>query len=62
MARSFAKLMSLLKPKWCWAQFSMRSPLLLITAICVGLGAWVVPAERHRRAVAAVEVLGRRLV
>jgi hypothetical protein len=38
-------------------QFSLRTVLLLVTVSCVGLSLWIVPAERQRRAVAAIEAL-----
>lgn len=44
-----------LKPKWRWLQFSMRTVLVVVGVLCVALSLWVVPAERQRRAVAAIE-------
>jgi hypothetical protein len=41
-----------------WVQLSLRTVLLLVTLLCVALSLWVVPAERQRRAVAAIEPLG----
>ena len=43
------------KPKRRWLQFSIRTVLLLVTLLCVGLSLWVAPAERQRRAVAAID-------
>lgn len=48
----------MIKPKRHWVQFSLRACLLLVTLISVALSMWVVPAERQRRAVAAVSALG----
>lgn len=45
------------KPKRRWLQFSIRTVLVLVTLLCVALSLWVVPAERQRRAVAAIEAL-----
>ena len=41
-----------------WLQFSFRSLLVLVTLLCVALSLWVVPLERRRRAVTAIEALG----
>src|SRR5215469_7084776 len=46
-----------LKPRRRWAQFSLRTVLLIVTASCAALSLWVVPAERQRRAVVAVRAL-----
>lgn len=46
------------KSKRRWVQFSLRTVLLLVTLLCVALSVWVVPAERQRRAVQAIEALG----
>lgn len=35
-------------------QFSLRMMLVLVTVLCVALSIWIVPAERQRRAVAAI--------
>lgn len=51
----------LLKPTRRWAQFSLGTMLAMVTALCVALGMWIVPAERQRRAVAAIEALGVEL-
>jgi len=61
MAKSLAKLLSMLTPKRRWAQFSLATMLLVVTVLCVGLSlvvAVVVPAERQRRAVVAIKALG----
>jgi hypothetical protein len=58
MAKPLAKLMPLLKPKRRWLQFSLGTAFLVVTALCVGLSLWVVPAQRQRRAVKAIEALG----
>jgi hypothetical protein len=39
-------------------QFSLRTGFLLVTLLCVGLSMWCIPAERQRRAVAAIKKLG----
>ena len=41
-----------------WLQFSIRTLLVLVTLLCVALSLWIVPAERQRRAVEAIEKLG----
>lgn len=46
------------KPKRRWIQVSLRTVLALVTLLCVVLSVCVVPAERQRRAVAAIEALG----
>ncbi|MGH7134315.1 MAG: hypothetical protein ACREHD_01160, partial [Pirellulales bacterium] len=53
-----ADLLTKLRPKRRWVQFSLRTGILLVTLLCVALSLWVVPAERQRRAVAAIEGLG----
>ena len=58
MAKLLAKLIRLPLPKRRWAQLSLRTMLVLVTALCIALAAWVVPAERQRRAVAAIEAAG----
>lgn len=49
------------KPKWRWWQFSVRTMLLLVGGLCVALNLWIVPSERQRRAVAAIEALHGRV-
>lgn len=61
MAKPLAKLLLLLKPKRRWAQFTLRGFFVLVTILCVALGTWIVPAERQRRAVAAIEALHGRV-
>ena len=46
------------KPKWQWMQVSLRTMLVAVTLLCVILSVWVVPAERQRRTVAAIEAMG----
>lgn len=41
-----------------WMQFSLRTGFIIITLLCVALSLWAVPAERQRRAVAAIEAVG----
>jgi len=60
-AEGMASLLTKLKPKRHWVQVSLRTVLVLVTALCVALSLWVVPAERQRRAVAAIDVLGGRV-
>lgn len=40
-----------------WVQFSLRTGFIVVTALCVGLSNWVVPAERQRRAVEVIKAL-----
>jgi Leucine-rich repeat (LRR) protein len=56
-----ASLLAKLMPKRRWMQLSLRTVLVLVTLLCVALSMWVVPAERQRRAVAAIETLGGRV-
>ncbi len=58
MAKPLAKLLSMLTPKRRWAQFSLATMFVIVTVLCVGLSLVVAPAERQRRAVAAIEALG----
>jgi hypothetical protein len=51
-------LVTKLTPKRRWVQVSLRTVLVLVTVLCVALSLWVVPAERQRRAVAAIRALG----
>ena len=53
-----ARLLTALMPKRRWMQLSLRTVLVLVTLLCVALGLWIVPAERQRRAVAAIQALG----
>lgn len=50
-----------LKPKRRWMQVSLRTLLVLVTLLCIALAMWVEPAERQRRAVAAIEALGGKI-
>lgn len=56
-AEGMAGLLNKLKSKRRWVQFSLRTEFILVTALCVGLSLWIVPLERKRRAVAAIEAL-----
>jgi hypothetical protein len=58
MVIGMARLLTTLKPTRRWMQLSLRTVLVLVTLLCVALSLWVVPAERQRRAVAAIEELG----
>ena len=58
MAKLLAKLLSMMTPKRRWAQFSLATLLAVVTVLCVGLSLVIAPAERQRRAVAAIEALG----
>lgn len=51
-----------LKPKRRWLQVSLRTVLMLVTLLCVALSLWVVPLERRRRAVEAIEALGGTVI
>ena len=57
MLKGIASLLAKLKPKRRWMQVSLRTVLVLVTLLCVALSMWGVPAERQRRAVAAVQEL-----
>lgn len=46
------------KLKRRWTQLSLRTVLVLVTLLCIALSLWVVPAERQRETVAAIEKLG----
>jgi hypothetical protein len=54
----FARIVKLLTPKRRWAQFSLATLFVVVTVLCVALALVVVPAERQRRAVAAIEAIG----
>jgi hypothetical protein len=56
-----ASLLTMLKPKRRWMQVSLRTTLVVVTLLCVVLSMWVVPAERQRRAVEAIEALDGRV-
>ncbi len=58
MLKPMSNTLSTTETKRRWLQFSMRTVIAVVTLLCVALSLWVVPAERRRRAVAAVEVLG----
>jgi len=58
MAKPLAKLLSLLTPKRCWAQFSLATMFVGVTVLCVWLAVVVNRAHRQRDAVAAFEALG----
>jgi hypothetical protein len=51
-------LLTKLKPKRRWVQVSLRTVLVVVTLLCIALGLWVVPAERQRWTVTAIEKLG----
>ena len=57
MLKGMASLLAKLKPKRHWMQVSLRTVLVLVTLLCVALSMWVVPVERQRRAVAAIQEL-----
>lgn len=58
MVSPLIKLRLRMMPKRRWAQFSLGTMFVLVTVLCLALGLWVVPAERQRRAVAAIEDIG----
>jgi hypothetical protein len=58
MPRPFANIVALLTPKRRWAQFSLGSMLIVITALCVWLALLVNRANRQRHAVGEVRRLG----
>lgn len=53
-----ANLFTKLEPKHRWVQVSLRTVLGLVALLCIALSLWVVPLERQRRAVTAIEELG----
>ena len=55
------RLLTTLTPTRRWMQLSLRTVLVLVTLFCVALSLWVVPAERQRWTVAAIEALGGRV-
>lgn len=61
MAGPLAKLVTLLKPKRRWAQFSLRGFLAAMTVFCAALALWIIPAEKQRWAVAKIESHGGRV-
>jgi hypothetical protein len=52
MAKPIAELLSMLKPKRRWAQFSLATMFVVVTEICVWLAAVVNRGHRQRSAVA----------
>ncbi len=58
MAKPLAKLIALITPRRRWTQFSLATMLAVVTVLCVGLSLIVAPAERQRRAVAAIRAAG----
>jgi hypothetical protein len=60
MAKPLARMLHLLRPRRRWAQFSIRGALVALTLFCAALAQWIVPAERQRRAVAAIHAAGGR--
>ncbi|HVC97953.1 MAG TPA: hypothetical protein VND64_30055, partial [Pirellulales bacterium] len=57
VAKPLAKLVALLTPKRRWAQFSLATLLAVVAVLCVALSQVVVPAQRQRRAVVAIEAV-----
>src|SRR5579863_5667165 len=58
MAKPLARLVALLTPKRRWAQFSLGTMFVVVTALGVWLGVVVNRANRQREAVVAIEALG----
>ncbi len=58
MVTGFTRIVNLFKPKRRWAQFSLATMFLVVTAICVWLAAHVRAANRQRAAVAAIRAAG----
>ncbi|HEV3006767.1 MAG TPA: hypothetical protein VGX78_20015 [Pirellulales bacterium] len=61
MLTPLAKLVSVLKPKRQWSQFSLGTMFVVVTAICIWLAAVVNRASRQREAVAALSALGAKV-
>jgi hypothetical protein len=61
MAKPIARIVKLLTPKRRWAQFSLATMFVVMTALCVWLAVVVNRAHRQRDAVAAIEALGGRV-
>jgi hypothetical protein len=57
-AKPLARLVALITPKRRWAQFSLATMFVVVTALCVWLAVVVNRAQRQRDAVAAIEALG----
>ncbi|HUY34671.1 MAG TPA: hypothetical protein VMV69_18140 [Pirellulales bacterium] len=58
MATPLAAIVTVLKPKRRWAQFSLGTMFLVVTALCVWLGLHVEAVNRQRAVVAAIRALG----
>ncbi len=58
MGISLSKIVATLKPRRRWFQYSLRTLLLLVTALAVWLGFYVHRANKQREAVAAIQRLG----
>lgn len=61
MGIRFKHFLDYLKPKRRWIQFSLGTLFVLMTALCVVLGTWIVPAEQQRQAVLALAAGGAHL-
>ena len=53
--------LTMFKPKRRWMQVSLRTVFVFVTLFCVALSLWLVPAERRRRPVAAIEASGGKV-
>src|SRR4029077_3844228 len=58
MAKPLAKLVALITPKRRWAQYSLATMFVVVTALCVWMAVAVNRAHRQRDAVAAIKALG----
>lgn len=58
MNSPFPSILRRLTPKRRWAQFTLRGLFVMPSLTCVALATCVLPAERQRRAVDAIEALG----
>jgi hypothetical protein len=60
MANLITNIVTALKPKRRWAQFSLATMFLVVTVLCVWLAAHVRATNRQRAALAAIKELGGR--
>lgn len=58
MLKGMVSLLTNVKPRRRWLQFSLRTGFSIVTLLCAALNLWIVPAERQRRAVAEIEAMG----
>ena len=51
-----------IRPKRRWHQYSLRTFIVLVSLVAVGLGIWVARARNQQRAVKSLTALGARVI